>query len=466
MNKVESCALACFCLTIHSTVFSCCSSSLLRKLQLAKMQNSQDMFVQCTRADAILIPSDFFCMSTTESVSAVGPVRIPQYQPPPPPVTRSFPTPPVDASSDKEVKTVGTAVMQWIRSWQLNGEREKFLLAGVLMWFVICMIPIYGAIRIWTNTVYSYFVGDYVSELMIAICVGMLIFYLFTVWAFFTCGRDEEKTEDNLLAILLLTSLLLGVGLLIMAYLYSDVYGGAVEDMSDDCMSWSKSGTLYDEYQMLLAIRETDSCKDLVSVTLCDAYNASDYSEISMLETIEATYMCAGYCDSLSSSDTTTTSLKTKANKLNSEEWHNLRLKLTKTSLLQSNVNVSHFIDALSSDTKPTPKMSPKIPLPISVEAVVFPDAFSFPPTLFSLADYQTTCTAQLIHDFDYNLGSVATFLYVEALCVVFVAIVIAIYSLYIMCRGDGEKEQKPLLQNRHHHHHHHRSQRNKQAMA
>lgn len=319
------------------------------------------------------------------------------------------------------------------------GDRGAIIWFGVIILLVMQAIPLMGALELLTSTIYEYLVGSTMGWVIYGVCLAIIVFYAVSMFIFFTCARRENRSVQVLFLIVHITLLVYGVGFWFLSDMFGDSYGTAVDDLEDSCTSSNLTGALYDEFVELLAIRDTASCHDLESVTLCSGYNASDYSHISLLEKIESYYRCSGYCLAYNESWKTLISLR-------SLKFSTRRGGIRRLAARQGLVALQLKSSTVVSMT--------------DTSAVVLPEGYDYPPTLFTLANYQSSCTAMLVDDLTFNLGSTSSFLYYEALVTIGISILVLLVSILLTFCEDEAKEKDLLLGPTKRHHHRARKER------
>lgn len=328
------------------------------------------------------------------------------------------------------------------------GDRGAIIWFGVIILLLMQSIPLMGADEVLSSTIYEYFVGSTVGWLIYGVCLAIIIFYAVSMFIFFTCARREERTVQVLFLIVHLTLLVYGIGFWFLSDMFSDSYGGAVDDLEDSCSSSNLTGALYDEFVDLLAIRETTSCSDLESVTLCSGYNASDYSHITLLEKIESYYRCSGYCLTYNESWKTLISLR-------SLKFSSRRGGIRRLAARQGLVALQLNATSCSNENKSSTVVSTT-----DSGTVVLPEGYDYPPTLFTLSNYKSSCTAMLIDDLTFNLASTSSFLWIEAVVTIVISIIVLLISILWMFCEDQAKEKDLLLGPTKRHHHRARKER------
>lgn len=357
---------------------------------------------------------------------------------------------------------------------------------GVFLLVLLNIVPICGAVELLCNEVFTYIVGDTVPILVLVCCFGVILFYIVAILVFFSCAREEEKSESTLMLIFLLTALLLGCSCLFLYYEFDSAYGDVVDEFENTCTVGSTSGTLYEEYVALLTLRKTTGCSEKISVTQCDGYNDT-FPDTSIMEYIEPHYMCSGYCDTISTEGSApgTTEFSRVTRKSKRTRWprlgsNSLYLAHNKSSngWWPDTTALSDFFYSRSTKGKRYAMRAKRKGMVVenlsairdaslskSVSdqktqgtvlgsTVSLGSDYTYPLTLFSLANYQASCTAMIIDDLTYNAEKLGYFLYVMGLAIIVGALIIQLFIFVMLCAGgEGSKDERSSLLGRRRHH-------------
>merc|ERR1719356_465676 len=126
-------------------------------------------------------------------------------------------------------------------------------------------------------------------------CLACILFYVVVILLFFTCARYEHVHDQAVYSIASLVTTLLGISLLLLSTPLYDETADAYRQITQNCQVGSRTHDLVAYAAVLQTIRATPACSVMMSVKMCDAFQAS-MPYTGFLESMEVGYKCAGFC--------------------------------------------------------------------------------------------------------------------------------------------------------------------------
>lgn len=303
------------------------------------------------------------------------------------------------------------------------------ILFGLIFIFATYIIMLKCAFNIFTSSLYKFLLGYALAYWILGVFLVVVVFYVVAVVIYDKCGKKEEKNEMALISLVQVSGLILGLGLLLLHGLFGYYYGTIVDQLDDDCTSGATTGILYDQFVEMLAIRQSPVCARLPTIELCTGFNASDYPQLALFQDNEVSYRCSGYCITIANEETAanvTSIYKT-------HKHHALTRPITTSSadlkkvLLKPRPPKSLPVQSLLEDHQ-----MDLLPSSYSASTVTLP-RFTYPPTLFSLANFPSSCTATISDALTYNFGSWSSFAYYEGISIIVLVILVWILKVYLL---------------------------------
>lgn len=183
-----------------------------------------------------------------------------------------------------------------------DGVRDTVMIIGSIMIVLIWAFPLWNAAQLLSDSNYVFWMGRYMPLTIICGTVFLLLLWFMTVLFFFKFSQMQDRTEQTVLMIGCIFVTLLGLVLV----LTSLIFMGRVEEMRDNlwnhCGMTSDTISLSAHYEALKKLRETPDCLNRLSVKECVGY-VSTIPFTGFLESAEKEFKCSGFC--LPGSDTT-----------------------------------------------------------------------------------------------------------------------------------------------------------------
>lgn len=351
--------------------------------------------------------------------------------------------------------------------------RNFILLLGMLVLSLAFLYPLWDTGLMLTNPTVVFFIGQETPIRIIITCIGWLVFWIITVVLFFSCARKDTHTETSIISLVGMTLTGLGVCLLVLAQtLDSDTTSVAANIYTHCGVTYAE---LIDVSTALQILRLSDDCKKQQSVEDCDGYVANQ-PYTGFLKYMELKYKCAGFCFSsynITANQThaveATSLLDTKGSpsplslrasqvvaSLHSQLEEPLllakrrykRAKAVRRGTLAGAIDDlaaaqrhSHPVVMLSTDNSTG---NGTLSNSTSGHANIPNGTYvTYPPTLFSLNNYQASCDAMAARDIQWSAQQPASTLYVGALTLILCSVVVPLGKLMTMCKDGRQYKER-----------------------
>lgn len=172
-----------------------------------------------------------------------------------------------------------------------------FALATLVM-FLLLVIPIWNAIALLRDPVFTYVVGSGTTQCFLACCILLFIISYITLWILLDRIRPEMQTEQTLLMTSSIFLSALGIVLVCFGFPISQQALTASSDFMTNCKSiGGQTGPLYVAFEELQSLRVTPSCSKLASIEDCVGYKLyPKKTAAKVLKEMETEYLCSGIC--------------------------------------------------------------------------------------------------------------------------------------------------------------------------
>jgi len=353
--------------------------------------------------------------------------------------------------------------------------RTFLLLVGTLIMLLICVIPLWDAMRLLDEPTFVYFLGRRWPRLMIISCVSSIVLYAVIVIVFFKYSRVEYKTEQTIMMIGMIVCTGLGLALLCISQPLANQTLAAYSDLFFQCDYGADTQRLYEYSMVLQLLRARPECASLPSVEQCAGYQESQ-PYTGFLRTLEGRYKCSGFCvdsrvamnlpsmplanatgnatanatgnatgDASEVSNVTLLAVSSHVRTRPSQGSGKLALALQRLSSRRAlkrledrgvgELSVEHRDQVLREQERndellreeEEPAAGRLPPTSSAYQPGVLDD---YPPTLFSKANYRVSCEGQAARVLKYEALDVARVLYIEGLALLFTTVFITMVKL------------------------------------
>jgi len=322
----------------------------------------------------------------------------------------------------------------WVQQSKYHrGIKPSRIVLGVgsLMLLLTVTMPVWEAYRLMLDPTFAYFIGREYCMSIIALCMSAIFLYCMMIVLLFSCAREEGKTQHSVLGSVTTVITVLGLCLLLIAQPLKRDSKDAYEDLFFRCASAPRMQLLVEHSMVLQTLRNSSSaCAAQVSVEQCEGFQES-HPYTGYLKAIEGSYRCAGFCwggdvTAAPADKTANTTVAPEAGAgLLSQERPRPGITLVSTLLSElarrrAGQRAGSSASLLSTDH--------------AVVRAVVKGIQSYPPTLFTDANYQTSCDGMAARVLRYRAVEVADMLYIEGVVLVFVAILVMFLELVETC--------------------------------
>merc|ERR1719343_640805 len=153
-----------------------------------------------------------------------------------------------------------------------GSPRNVFIVAGVILLTLLCLVPMWNAIALLMDYNYTYWVGFGVPLWMIFLCVSIIILYAATISIFFSHARPQVQTEQTIMMIANIFITLLGLVLMLVSLPLSRQSIETYNNLMHRCDYSEQTHRVYEYSQVLQNIRSLPACADKYSIEECPGY--------------------------------------------------------------------------------------------------------------------------------------------------------------------------------------------------
>lgn len=339
----------------------------------------------------------------------------------------------------------------------LEAPRIVFVYVGTLLMGLLVAVPLWNAILLLGDLAYVYFVGRWSAALLIAVCAGGVLLYFLSIAIFFRLGRPETMTNQTVFMIWVASITALGLGFLLISESLAHDSQMIYTQLFDHCASGSLTRSLNSHQAWLQELRNSPACASEARVNDCEGYMSAPEHEV--LQHIELKYRCTGFCyapttftaapasatgaseASANASAITNASAEASepptaalyaASRSGRRGGH--RRKLGVAQALSLAAGESSMSEA-SSLANANAMAGSTAQVPAEGQA---PEV-TFPPTLFTLANYQASCSSMTARHTRNLAGGMAAQLSASGIGLIFVSILTGFVKLLGFCmRAEG----------------------------
>jgi len=327
---------------------------------------------------------------------------------------------------------------------------------GAFLLLLVALTPIWDAVRMAYNSTFVYFIGRAIPFWTIILCAGLVGFFIFAMLVMELFGRREVRKDESFLYLFTLVVTVLGLGLLLLSVPLQMSSKLAYNELMVNCQTSPMTAPLYTYYSTLLQIRMQPDCINKPSIEQCTGFQEHP-PYTGFLKYMESTYQCSGF------GYTATKKAADKANPAGPQEAMLLSVADSMTLLQTTDVKVMNalspgqglkmsLVQALqghasgSNETK-SAKAVPlweKIPKGVGNTAnnmIASGWMSAYPPTLFTTANFKTTCEGAAARDLRFTAGESATLMYIEGAILLVISVLVGFMKLSSMCRSRAEMD-------------------------
>jgi hypothetical protein len=350
-------------------------------------------------------------------------------------------------------------------------------ITGSFLLVMIVLTPVWDASRLLWSSTYVYFLGRFEAFSILALCVVIVSFFITAMLLVERFGHVEVKTDNIFVYLFTSTITVLGLSLLFFSVPLHHNTKAVIHDLTLSCTTGIRTSPLHSYYHVLLEMRQKKDCINLPSIEKCKGYEErAPFTQF--LKDMELRYQCSGFCYEGNSSS------KGHAKKASLAEVDTSFL-----SLLQGQVQVQHgmimgqarndyfsqkqarnhgehvlhgrLISLLKEGAESARKqaghgaLSGEFASLIGANSTVSMSALehptygdtannmeksgwmnAYPPTLFTNANFKTTCEGAAARDLQFSVMDIASLMYLEGATLLLISVIVGFLKLSTMCGG------------------------------
>jgi len=330
--------------------------------------------------------------------------------------------------------------MQGGQQKKLFNPKNVFIGTGIVLLMMLCIVPIWNALALLSDFNYTFWVGSDVPTWMVSGCLCIIMLYTVTVTVFFTSAKPQVQTEQTIMMIANIFITLLGLVLMLISLPLSRQSMTTYNNLMYRCDYSEQTHRLYEYSQVLHNIRRTPACAEKYTVEECPGYEEA-HPYTTFLKEMEGTFRCSGFCYRPSGE------AALLENKLEPETDRYLANKahrqdrITPLTLGGPAPSTGKVVGLAAASAGATDKQGHSVgQLPPSTVGRVTEATVSYPPTLFSDANYQASCEGMAARDMKNFSGDVGFQTFYQGIYLVLIAIATGFLKLVGFCvRRDPE---------------------------
>lgn len=173
--------------------------------------------------------------------------------------------------------------------------RNFLLVVGTLLVALVVFIPLNMGLALMSDPSYVFFLGRDIPTKIVQSCVASIFLYMFLIVLFFSCAKEEAKTDQTVHIIVSIVMTILGLSLLMLSVPLKQQTLDVYEEMFTNCYFGPRTQRLYEYSTVLQGLRATSACSLVTSVEMCEGYQESQ-PYTGFLKQLESTYQCSGFC--------------------------------------------------------------------------------------------------------------------------------------------------------------------------
>mmetsp|Transcript_16740 Transcript_16740/g.45754 ORF Transcript_16740/g.45754 Transcript_16740/m.45754 type:complete len:477 (-) Transcript_16740:52-1482(-) len=215
---------------------------------------------------------------------------------------------------------------------------------------------------------------------ILAICLAAVVLYMLSLNYFFARAKSEARRDySSMFTIWAVFVFVMGAALMLLSVPISSEADKAYSEMLSTCETGFRTRDLYVTSQALQSLRQTPGCAERYTVEGCVGFQTTVYSQV--LKSMEAEFKCAGFC--------------------------------------YNPAGITPY-DATSQ--------------PVATNYT------SYPPTLFTTANFEASCDGMAARNMKHFVGAIGTEVFHQGAICVLAAFFLAAIQIVSLCTGPREK--------------------------
>lgn len=310
--------------------------------------------------------------------------------------------------------------------------RNIFMVSGVVVLFLLCIVPIWNSLALMRDNNYMFWVGDSLPMWIIVLCCLTSLLYMFTILFFFRHARPQVQTEQTIMMIANVFITFLGLVLMLVSLPLSRQAIETYNNLMHRCDYSEQTHRMYEYSQVLQNIRATPACASKYSVEECVGYESAE-PYTGFLKTMEEEFRCSGFCYRTPQQLTANLELKHQT----SVPGQTAAVLAAMGQSVHKNHHEDHVTPisllaaAVDSSRRDRAKLASQSSQRRAFATSTLP---TFPPTLFSDANYQASCEGMAARDMKNFAGDIGFQTFYQGIYLVLIAIATGFLKLIGYC--------------------------------
>jgi len=333
--------------------------------------------------------------------------------------------------------------MQGGQQKKLFNQKNVFIGTGIVLLMMLCIVPIWNALALMVDFNYIFWVGSDVPTGLVSMCLAIILLYILTVMVFFNTTKPNVQTEQTIMMIANIFITLLGLTLMLISLPLSRQAVNTYNNLMYRCDYIEQTHKLYEYSQVLHNIRSTPACAEKYTVEECPGYeNAPPYT--TFLKQMEGNFRCSGFCYRPPAGAALIESkLEPEKNRYLGDKMQR-QDHITPLTLGPSASDGKALSLASANSGALLQHVHSAGQLPPAAVGQVTEATLTYPPTLFSDANYQASCDGMAARDMKNFSGDVGFQTFYQGIYLVLIAIATGFLKLVGFCvRRDADYKSR-----------------------
>lgn len=357
-------------------------------------------------------------------------------------------------------------------------------LVGTVLLVLLVLTPVWDSVRLLYSSTHVYFLGRTWCFWAICVCCGIILFYILATMIMEQCSRQQATTVPSHLYLFSTVITILGLGMLLLAQpLHMDVQT-TYNELMQHCDTGHRTQQLTVYYNALLNMRLQPNCINKTSVEQCPGFQ-DHYPYTAFLKQMELEHLCSGFCYQAlphlpnggkpspaavllqhggvkeePTNDYVGLLQHDRLTVLRDDGGEALTILQTSRRTYEHSASSTHraglesphqrvgmqelFMLAASSNMSKSSTVwesRPHVRSDTNQNMVSTGWWKQYPPTLFTQANYKTTCEGAAARELRFSAGETANLMYLEGTSLLIFSLIVAIFQLCSLCTGSQPLE-------------------------
>mmetsp|Transcript_3683 Transcript_3683/g.11591 ORF Transcript_3683/g.11591 Transcript_3683/m.11591 type:complete len:411 (+) Transcript_3683:80-1312(+) len=174
-------------------------------------------------------------------------------------------------------------------------NKHMFMAMGLILLAMLCFLPIWDSVEMLRNFNYAFWGQRGLPVTVIVISCIILVTFFFSTEAFFGRWKHELHTTQSLVVMAALFITLLGLVLVLVSLPLSQRAVETHNDIVYQCANSQATRHLRVHYMNLLNLRQTPDCMQKYSIEACTGFE-EEKPYTGYLRDMETHFRCSGFC--------------------------------------------------------------------------------------------------------------------------------------------------------------------------